>query len=152
MVGDLVDNYRKTTRTVYVANGDMGRVLAVDAKSAVVQFLMPDRIVRVQTAKRKKKDGDESADGGTDRAEFSLAYAITVHKSQGSEWPVTIMVIDENARAIGSREWWYTAISRAGRIGFMVGNLRAAQKQAVRVNLERRKTFLSHLIKEGSGA
>lgn len=120
----------------------------LDATCAVVEFLMPARIVRVSTGKKKKKDADDA--GGDDRAEFDLAYAITTHKSQGSEWPVTIVVIDENAGTIGCREWWYTAISRAAKICFIVGRIGTAWRQAAKVNLQKRKTFLAEIIRGDS--
>ncbi|HZZ79638.1 MAG TPA: AAA family ATPase [Gemmataceae bacterium] len=145
-----VGDFRKTTEDVYIANGDMGRVLAVDPNSAVVQFLMPDRIVKVVTGKKKKKDADGGSDDSSDseRADFDLAYAITVHKSQGSEWPVTFTMIDENAGQVASREWWYTAISRAGRIAFLIGKPAVLYRQASRVSLQKRKTFLVEIMKE----
>lgn len=157
--GTAILQYRKTPVEAYLANGDIGRVLAVDARSAIVKFMLPDRIVKVVTAKKKQKDGaggeGDGAGGegdGGDRGDFDLAYAITVHKSQGSEYPAVVVVIDEHAGPIGSREWWYTAISRASRFGFLVGKMKTAYKQAARVNLQKRKTFLAEDIIAGQAA
>lgn len=148
-------NYVKTQGMCYVANGDMGRVLATDAKGAVVRFLQPDRVVRVDTSRKKPAGGPaggsngdgDNGDGGN-KLDFDLAYAVTVHKSQGSEWPIVVVVLDEGSGPIGSREWIYTAISRASKLCFLVGKLATAYKFASRINLEKRKTFLSALLTE----
>ncbi len=145
-----VKSYRGTARDVYIANGDMGRVEAVNGTSAIVRFLLPDRLVKVVT-KRRVKAETENGDGGAsveESIDFDLAYAITVHKSQGSEWPVTIVIIDEGAGPIGCREWLYTAISRAGRLCFLVGRMSVALRQSAKVSLGKRKTFLREQIEQ----
>ena len=43
---------------------------------------------------------------------FAFGYAMTVHKSQGSEWPY-VLLVDEYRRPEQRREWVYTAITRA---------------------------------------
>jgi exodeoxyribonuclease V alpha subunit len=126
----------------FLANGDMGRVEAVDGTSIIATFFMPDRTVKIKTQK-KKQAGDERED---ESGEFDLAYAITVHKSQGSEWPVAIVVLDPSARMLTSREWIYTAVSRAGELCVLVGKIGNARKMALRPSLDKRKTFLRELI------
>jgi exodeoxyribonuclease V len=55
-------------------------------------------------------------------ATFSFAYALTVHKAQGSEWD-HVLIIDEYFQSDGRREWLYTAITRASQSVLMVKNL-----------------------------
>jgi len=86
---------------------------------------------------------DESGAGCT----WDLAYAISVHKSQGSEWPICIVIVDSSGGRIQSRQWLYTAISRAKRLCVTVGK-RSAVDLAVRTDGTRRKTFLKELIIE----
>ncbi len=133
---------------VYVANGDQGRVLAVDDKRAVAQFDGPTRVVTIQLRKPGKGEGEaENAEGGTG-GDFSLAYAITVHKSQGSEWPVAIVMVDEQAGAVASKEHHYTALSRASKICIVIGKRSVMQRQCGKSALKVRKTFLVELIRE----
>ena len=76
-----------------VANGELGRVVAVDEvhRDCILRFDQPTRWVRVQAPKRiEHDDGTDSAreDG------WALGYAVTGHKSQGSEWPYVIVILD----------------------------------------------------------
>lgn len=122
----------------FLANGDIGRVIGVDDKTIEMRFPSigdGDRIVRISTHPESVK-------------KFELAYAITCHKSQGSEWPVVIILADETASRVASREWWYTAISRAKDRCLVIGKQSVMEKQARRQLLDKRKTFLVELITE----
>ncbi len=152
---------------VFVANGDIGRVLAVGPKQAVARFDCPARTVRISIGKpkdgedeqktvRTEDDGDGGGDGASDRVgtgcDFSLAYAVTCHKMQGSECPVVIVMVDETpgARRVCSREWIYTAISRAKQLCVLIGKEAVARQMCKRVSLTRRKTFLKELLLDAS--
>lgn len=122
----------------FVANGEMGRIDAVSDQQFTAT--MPDvgdgpRILRVPLKTEWAK-------------QFDLAYAITCHKSQGSEWPVVIIVADESAYRVCSREWWYTAISRAKDRCLILGRISTVEKQCKRISLTVRKTFLMERIRE----
>ena len=69
--------------------------------------------------------------------------------SQGSQWPVVVIGIDRHAHRVCSREWWYTALSRASELVITVGRLGLLRQQAGRPALALRKTFLKQLIEEG---
>jgi exodeoxyribonuclease V alpha subunit len=147
-----VCNWRQTPREVYVANGDMGRVLAADMNAAVVEFSSPSRIVKVTTKKKRKAaagegDGD-TATGGSDGEshDFDLAYAITVHKAQGSQAPVIVVLLDANAGMVANREWIYTGISRASKLCFLVGKMETAMRFVQKMGLTKRKTFLKEML------
>jgi exodeoxyribonuclease V alpha subunit len=133
-------------REVYVANGEIGRVIDVQPKLTRARFDTPERTVRIPMGKRQQEDDeDEEAGSGCD---FDLGWAITCHKSQGSEWPIVVVLIDDSpgARRVCSREWLYTAISRASQQCVLVGRLPVAQQMTRRVTLQRRKTFLRELL------
>jgi exodeoxyribonuclease V alpha subunit len=109
-----------------------------------------DRAVKIPLG--KPREDDEEGGSGCD---FDLAYAITVHKAQGSEWPAVILLIDPSygARMICSREYVYTAISRASQVCITIGRRGVLEQMAKRPALTRRKTFLterlSGTLKEG---
>ena len=80
--------------------------------------------------------------------DFDLAYAVTVHKMQGSEAPIIIMPIDSyaGAKRIATREFFYTAISRARQLCVLIGNRNVIDQGCRNVSLSRRKTFLREII------
>lgn len=140
----------------YVANGEQGEVLTVDTSRFVVRLANPDREVIV--LRSSKNDDDDAGDSNDPSGEEStgtgcnwdLGYAISVHKSQGSEWPVVIVMLDDSgaAKQVCSRNWLYTAISRAKLFGLMIGKKSTALDMCRRDGLKR-KTFLKELILEG---
>lgn len=118
----------------WLANGEIGRVLAVEPKRAVAEFDGGRQVMLFL--------GDDGA------GKFDLAYAITAHKSQGSEWPAVVILLDASngAARVAGREWIYTAISRAKEACVLVGRLGVAHMMAKRPSLETRKTFLKELL------
>lgn len=133
----------------FVANGEQGLVVAVGEKECVFSF--GDRLVvvpvkAVKSVDESNADGDEKQDAGGVMGDFDLAYAITVHKSQGSEWPCVIAAIDPAGGAVADRNFWYTAISRAKTACVLVGDWSAFVAQCGRKSLARRKTFLAELL------
>lgn len=132
----------------YVANGEIGECLAISPSSAVFQF-EGNRSVRVHVnvnAAQSKDDDEKDMDRGRG-CNFDLAYAITCHKSQGSGWPVVIVLADENAGMIASREWHYTAISRAEKMCLVIGKLNTIESQIKRVALQVRTTAMVGMLK-----
>lgn len=67
---------------------------------------------------------------------------------QGSESPCVIIVGDESASGLTTREWLYTAISRASKLCILVGRRHLFRKMAGRQALTRRKTFLAERLRE----
>ncbi|NDF13047.1 MAG: hypothetical protein EB060_09590 [Proteobacteria bacterium] len=125
----------------FLANGDIGRVLAVSDQISTIKFPSVGdgpRIVRIPIKTEYGKS-------------FDLAYAITCHKSQGSEWPVVIIIADDTVNRSCSREWWYTAISRAKDRCLIIGKPSTVDRQSRRILLDSRKTFLVELLMEEFG-
>lgn len=128
---------------VRVANGEIGRVDAIDGKRMHVSLQSPGRVVRVPVGFKR----GESEEGDTG-CNFDLAYAISVHKSQGSEFPCVVICLDPSPAAgrVGDRAWIYTAISRAKQQCVLWGDLKVASKWCARNRIAMRKTFLRERI------
>ncbi len=91
---------------VGVFNGDIGTVHAIHPSAQSVEVLFDDRLVTYDFT-------------GLD--ELELAYAVTVHKSQGSEYPVVILPLYQAPPMLLTRNLLYTAITRAQRMVVLVG-------------------------------
>lgn len=136
--GEPADDY-KADANEFVANGELGRVRQIDRKSMVVELQSPKRLVNVALV------------GGSTRSKFDLGYAITCHKAQGSQAKIVITLIDDSTGAgwVTSREWYYTAFSRAEIINLTIGRWETFQRQCQRVSLRDRKTFLKEQLLAG---
>ncbi len=117
-----------------VFNGDVGTVVGIDAgaSSVAVQFL------------------DSSARYDSDELdELELAYAMTVHKAQGSEYPAVVLICHTSQYVMLQRNLLYTGLTRAQRKCVFLGN-RPAIWTAVRNNRPaRRWTRLRELVAGG---
>jgi ATP-dependent exoDNAse (exonuclease V) alpha subunit len=134
---------------VYVANGEMGIVQEVDAGSAVVRLSCPERELRVYL----RDNDDDSEDRKNQNARWELGWTISVHKSQGSEWPITINMIDgsTSARRLVDRHLIYTGFSRGKVFQVAIGSLAVALDACRRSNMWARKTFLREQIDDLRG-
>lgn len=140
----------KDPEEVFVANGEIGRVVAVAKGLTIARFSEGEALVKIPVGKERSEDGpdgDENADQGRG-CNFDLAYAVTCHKCQGSEAPCVIIMGDSGGGGIANREWIYTAISRASKLCILVGAKSIFDKMGTRVGLTKRKTFLAELIRE----
>lgn len=111
-----------------VANGDIGEVIATDPGERTLQVAFPHGVVTY--------DIDHAAD-------LQPAWCLTVHKSQGGEWPVVVLVLDPGHKAMLWRELVYTAITRARRGLLLVGSVdlvgQAAKRTGSGARLRRTK-------------
>lgn len=133
---------------VYVANGEIGRVVAVAERLTVARFSEGEALVKIPMG--RPREGEEEEDGGGRGCDFDLAYAVTGHRMQGSQAPCVIVVADDAGGLIASREWLYTAVSRAAKLCVLVGPMGAFLRMKDRVALHRRKTFLAERLREGT--
>ena len=112
-IGDKVMQ-RRNDYEKGVFNGDIGRIAAVEGGAVRVVF-----------------DADTVEYADDELYGLDLAYALSVHKSQGSEYPAIVLgLLDEHA-AMLQRGLLYTALTRARRFAVIVGS-RAALRTAVR--------------------
>ncbi|WP_329120352.1 SF1B family DNA helicase RecD2 [Streptomyces sp. NBC_01353] len=133
-VGDKVtqirNNYEKGANGVF--NGTVGVVTSLDI---VEQRLT----VRTDEDEEVPYDFDELD-------ELAHAYAVTIHRSQGSEYPAVVIPVTTSAWMMLQRNLLYTAVTRAKKLVVLVGS-RKAISQAVRtVSAGRRFTALAHRL------
>jgi exodeoxyribonuclease V alpha subunit len=130
-VGDrvlqLVNNYDKQ-----VFNGDVGTITQIDPveQTLTVQFL--EAQVEYDFA---------------DYDELQLAYAMSIHKSQGSEYPVVILVVNSSHYTMLQRNLLYTALTRARQLCVIVGEKRAIGRAVKNNRATKRFTRLAERLK-----
>lgn len=100
--------YFEQEKGMGVFNGDIGVIREIDSYAQEVKVLMDDERVVVYDFKMLE--------------ELELAYAITIHKSQGSEYPAVVLPILNGPRVLLHRNLLYTAITRAKKCVVIVGN------------------------------
>ncbi|MEU6849531.1 ATP-dependent RecD-like DNA helicase [Actinacidiphila alni] len=137
-VGDKVtqirNNYEKGANGVF--NGTVGVVTALDT---VEQRLT----VRTDEDEEIPYDFDELD-------ELAHAYAVTIHRSQGSEYPAVVIPVTNSAWMMLQRNLLYTAVTRAKRLVVLVGSRRAIGQAVRTVSAGRRFTALDHRLSRGA--
>ena len=133
-VGDKVmqlrNNYDKGTAGVF--NGSVGVVTALSLEDQELRVLL---------------DEDEEVAYGFDELdELTPAYAVTIHRTQGSEYPCVIVPLVTSAWLMLQRNLLYTAVTRARRIVVLVGSRRALAKAARTKGAGRRHTALTERL------
>ena len=93
-----------------VYNGDLGILCEIDRRASTVTVQMDDRLVLYEL---------ETA------AELELAYAMTVHKSQGNEFPAVVMPVFPGPSQLSYRNLLYTAVTRAKDLLILAGTRQA---------------------------
>ncbi|HEX2026525.1 MAG TPA: AAA family ATPase, partial [Nitriliruptorales bacterium] len=126
-VGDRVMQTRNDAE-LDVSNGDVGHVVDVDPSHGELRVGFPRGEVTYAS--------DQARD-------LTLAWAVTVHKSQGGEWPVVVFVCDRSHRGMLWRNLAYTAITRAQRALVGVGQVAALAHAAGHDRPRDRQTLLA---------
>ena len=119
-------------------NGDLGRVAELDLESGRVGVDFDGRIVRYV---------------GREIDSLRLAYATSIHKSQGSEYPAVVIPLQTSHFPMLSRNLLYTAVTRAKRLCVLVADPRALRIALGELRRERRSTGLAERLRAAaSGA
>lgn len=79
---------------------------------------------------------------------LQLAYAITCHSAQGSQWKTTIVALDYSSFILLSNEWVYTAITRASKMCYLIAETKALRYAITNTKIKSRDTFLKDLLLE----
>ena len=119
---------------VGVFNGDIGRITEINSYTETVEVEFEE--------KKKVKYTFQLLD------ELELAYAVTVHKSQGSEYPAVIIPLLQGPRQLFYRNLIYTAVTRAKKCVTLVGSDVTFQDMICNVNEQKRYTSLAERIRE----
>lgn len=115
-----------------IFNGDIGIIEEIDPAGRTLSVRYDDRLAHYADA---------------DAEELEHAYAITVHKSQGSEYPVVILPLYECAPQLLTRNLIYTAVTRARRMVVLVGRRDIAARMVENDRHDRRYTGLCARLK-----
>lgn len=118
-----------------VFNGDMGRILKIDesAASMVVEYDEQRRVTYPFSLLE----------------ELELSYAITIHKSQGSEYPAVILPLLGGTRMLFNRNLLYTAITRAKNCVTILGSSGTVRGMIDNISENKRYTALDQRIRDG---
>lgn len=117
-----------------VFNGDIGRIESVDTQEMACEVRFSGGGDRVIAYERD------------DLAELSLAYAITIHKSQGSEFQAVIIPVLGQHFNMLFRNLIYTGLTRAKKLAVFVGTRKAFAMAVGKVDNRKRQTALAQLI------
>lgn len=117
-----------------VFNGDMGIITEINSYTETMEVEYDE--------KRKVKYPFEILE------ELELAYAITIHKSQGSEYPAVVIPLLTGPRQLFHRNLLYTAITRARKCVTLVGSDVTFQEMIQNTNEQNRNTSLDERIRE----
>jgi exodeoxyribonuclease V alpha subunit len=121
-VMQLRNNYDKG-----VFNGDLGQIAGIDREDGSVKVDFLDKVVQYEA--------DELD-------EISLAYATSVHKSQGSEYPAVVIPLHTSHYMMLHRSILYTAVTRGKKLVVLVGSRKALSMAIRNLRVEKRNTGL----------
>ena len=110
-----------------VFNGDVGFISAIDLDAKTLKVNFDDREVEYEVLELD---------------ELVLAYATTIHKAQGSEYPIVIMPFTFSHYVMLQRNLLYTGITRAKKVVILVGNRNAIYMAVKNMTVKNRNTLL----------
>jgi exodeoxyribonuclease V alpha subunit len=114
-----------------VFNGEIGKIITVDVKNKTCVVLFENKTINYKTS---------------DLDDLELAFAITIHKSQGSEFGCVIMpLIGEHAH-MSDRSLIYTGITRAKKLAIVIGKKQSFHQGIATIKNNKRQTSLRELI------
>lgn len=111
-----------------IFNGEIGRINCIDDKDKKIQIIFDDN----------KNAWYDFAD----LEQLELAYAITIHKAQGSEFDVCIIVVPATAPVLLTRNLLYTGITRARKMLIVIGGKHIIEYMINNINIKNRNTGL----------
>lgn len=118
-----------------VFNGDIGFITDIDKRGGILKVRYDDRVVTYYSE---------------DLGQLELAYAVTVHKSQGSEYDCVILPLFDIPSRLKYRNLLYTAVTRAKKLLVAVGSEEIWREMAANDKKTLRYTMLKQFLKEDS--
>lgn len=131
-IGDQVMQLRNNYDKL-VFNGDIGVIKEINQETKAISVLFIERVVVYES---------------DDLDELTLAYAISIHKSQGSEYPAVIVPLFMQHFTLLARNLVYTALTRAKKLCIFVGQTKALAIALRNNTSHERVTFLALFLKE----
>ncbi|MBQ8578594.1 MAG: ATP-dependent RecD-like DNA helicase [Clostridia bacterium] len=125
----------RTQDGIGIFNGDIGIIERINLMEETMRINFDDRHVTYDF---------------TMLDELEHAYAVTVHKSQGSEYPVVILPVYKYTMKLLTRNLLYTAVTRASRMVIMVGDEETVYKMIANNRQTKRYTGLPYFLKDYS--
>ncbi|MBN2417895.1 MAG: ATP-dependent RecD-like DNA helicase, partial [Deltaproteobacteria bacterium] len=129
-VMQVKNNYEKD-----IYNGDIGRITDIDPENQLVNILFDQKINEYEYSEMD---------------ELMPAYAISVHKSQGSEYPAVILPLLMQHYVMLQRNLIYTAITRGKKLVVVTGSKKAFETGIKNDRISKRYTHLASMIKKAS--
>ena len=126
-VMQIRNNYDKD-----VFNGDLGRIRKIDMENQEIGVEVDGRIVKYDFSELD---------------ELMLAYAVTVHKAQGSEYPAVVFPLLTQHYVMLQRNLLYTAMTRARKLAVIVGSKKALAIAVRNNQIQKRYTLLDERLK-----
>lgn len=127
---ELKDDF-SITKGLY--NGDIGRIRNIILEEKSMELVFDDKIAKIKLS---------------DLSEIKLAYCTTIHKSQGSEFPIVIIPMANAPDMLLTRNILYTGITRAKSIVILVGNKNILYKMIDKNIINKRNSTLSYNLKQ----
>jgi exodeoxyribonuclease V alpha subunit len=115
-----------------VFNGDIGVIEAIDHEAGSLRVDFDGRIVSYERA---------------DLDQLIHAYAVSVHKSQGSEYPAVVIPLVTQHFMMLQRSLLYTAVTRGKKLVVLVGSKRAVQLAVNNADAKKRYTWLAERVR-----
>ncbi len=134
-LGDKVMQIRNNYQKM-VFNGDTGRIVRVDTENQQLEVGFPEG----PEERRVTYESDELD-------ELVLSYAVSVHKSQGSEYPVVVMPLTTQHYIMLQRNLLYTGVTRAKKMVVLVGTWKALSIAVKNDRIERRHSRLAEILR-----
>ena len=116
-------------------NGDIGRIVGIDSENQELTISF---------------DGRDVSYDFTDLDEIVLAYAVSVHKSQGSEYLAVVMPILTQHYVLLQRNLIYTAVTRGRKLVVLVGTKKALAIGIKNDKTQKRYTYLRYRLNESA--
>ncbi len=121
-----------------IFNGEIGEIFSLDSEKGIAVLKFED------------EDGERFIEYTVEelRDEVEHAYALTVHKAQGSEFDTVLLVMSLSHYVFLHRNWFYTAITRAKRVLTLFAHPRAIKIAVKNIKPMKRYTLLNYLFKK----